>query len=65
MKHPQIILVTGASSGFEESLLRSWQHKDISFMAPVGKQYPIIPASKCCNWILLILHQYPMPYRQF
>ena len=65
MKHPQIILVTVLLPVLEESLLRSWLHKGISFMAPVGKQYPIIPASQCCNWILLILHQYPMPYRQF
>ena len=57
MKHPQIILVTGASSGFGRVIATQ--------LAPVGKQYPIIPASQCCNWILLILHQYPMPYRQF
>ena len=65
MKHPQIILVTGASSGFGRVIATQLAAQGHIVYGSSRKQYPITPASKCCNWILLILHQYPMPYRQF
>ena len=61
MKHPQIILVTGASSGFGRVIATQLAAQGHIVYGSSRKAVSDNPGFT----ILLILHQYPMPYRQF